>query len=72
MAIAAFLSAFLGWWLFGLGAIAGIVLGIVSLQQIKRSNGWLKGQGFAIAGIALGSAFFLVILLGIISSRFGG
>lgn len=66
LAVAALLSAALGWWLFGLGALAGIALGLVSLQQIQQSNGSLKGRGLAIAGIALGAAFCVAYLLAII------
>ena len=66
LAVAALLCAALGWWLFGLGALAGIALGIVSLQQIQQSNGSLKGRGLAIAGIALGAAFCFLYLLAII------
>jgi Domain of unknown function (DUF4190) len=66
LAIAALASAALGWWLFGLGALAGIALGLVSLQQIQQSNGSLKGRGLAIAGIALGAAVCFLYLLAII------
>ena len=66
VAVAALLCAALGWWLFGLGSLAGIALGLVSLQQIQQSNGELKGRGLAIAGIALGAAFCLLYLLAII------
>ena len=66
LAVAALLCAALGWWLFGLGSLAGIALGLVSLQQIQQSNGSLKGRGLAIAGIALGAAFSVLYLLAII------
>jgi len=66
LAVAALLCAALGWWLFGLGSLAGIALGLVSLQQIQQSNGSLKGRGLAVAGIALGAAFCLLYLLAII------
>jgi hypothetical protein len=66
VAVAALLSAALGWWLFGLGSLAGIALGLVSLQQIQQSNGSLKGRGLAIAGIAVGAAFCAAYLLAII------
>jgi len=62
LAVAAFVCAALGWWLFGLGALAGIALGIVSLEQIQQSNGSLKGRGWAIAGIAVGAGFSLLFL----------
>ena len=62
LAVAAFVCAALGWWLFGLGSLAGIALGIVSLQQIQQSNGALKGRGWAIAGIAVGAGFSFLFL----------
>ncbi len=40
----------------GVGNIAGIVVGIVALRQIARSNGALGGKGLAVGGIALGIA----------------
>ena len=42
-----------------IGAIAGIVLGIMALGQIRRTG--QRGRGLAIAGLAL-SAFWLVLL----------
>lgn len=38
----------------GIAGMAAIVLGIVALSEIKRSEGRLHGDGVAIAGIALG------------------
>jgi hypothetical protein len=66
LAVAALLCAALGWWLFGLGSLAGIALGLVSLQQIQQSDGSLKGRGLAVAGIAIGAAFSVAYLLAII------
>jgi len=43
--------------LCGLIAIAGLVLSLVGLSQIKKSNGQVGGRGFAIAGIVLSSIF---------------
>lgn len=40
-----------------LGSVAGIVLGLVSLNQIKQNNE--EGQGLAIAGIAVGAVSLL-------------
>ena len=62
VAVAALLCAALGWWLFGLGSLAGIALGLVSLEQIHQSNGSLKGRGWAIAGIAVGAGFSFLFL----------
>ena len=39
--------------LLGLG-VAGIILGWAARKRVARSGGELKGQGIAIAGIALG------------------
>jgi hypothetical protein len=44
-------------WLCGIGSIAGIVLGIVALNQIKQTH--QQGHGLAIAGIAVGVATLL-------------
>lgn len=43
-------------------AIVGVILGIVSLKQIKRSNGEKSGKGIAIAGIVVSSASLVLIL----------
>jgi uncharacterized membrane protein len=50
---------------YGFGTIFGIVsliLGIISLQHIKKSGGEEKGEGFALAGIILGA---VSIVLGV-------
>jgi uncharacterized membrane protein len=44
-----------------LAAVPGLVLGIVGLNRINRSNGMEKGKGLAIAGIVT-SAVGLVVL----------
>jgi hypothetical protein len=48
-------------WLCGIGSIAGIVLGIVALNQIKQTRE--SGQGLAIAGIAVGGVTLVIGLL---------
>jgi Protein of unknown function (DUF1559)/Domain of unknown function (DUF4190) len=60
MAITSFvlgISSFLCWLATGLPAI---ILGIVALNKINRSNGRLTGSGFAIAGIVSGAITALV------------
>jgi hypothetical protein len=42
----------------GIGAIVGIVLGIIAMNQIKTSGE--KGNGLAIAGIAVGVVALLL------------
>ena len=44
-------------------AIAGIVLGIVSLSQVNRTH--QQGRGLAIAGIAIGSVTLTLLLFSI-------
>jgi hypothetical protein len=41
-------------WLFGLGSIVAIVLGLVARGQIRRTNGAKPGAGLAMTGIVIG------------------
>ena len=52
--------------LCGIGSIAGIVLGVVALNQIKVSGE--GGRGLAIAGIAVGAGTLLLSMLLLVSS----
>jgi len=45
----------------GVTAIVGLVLGIVSVAQINKSQGQLKGPGLAIAGIIVSAVFLLLM-----------
>jgi len=61
MAIASLVLGICGFCTMGLTAIAGLVLGIISLSAIRKSQGWLKGAGLAIAGISVsGIALFMI------------
>ncbi|HWD51300.1 MAG TPA: DUF4190 domain-containing protein [Acidimicrobiales bacterium] len=62
LAIAAMVCSFF-FWIYGLGAILGIVFGFIARSQIKRSNGTQRGEGMALAGIIIG---FAGIVIGII------
>ncbi|HUT73747.1 MAG TPA: DUF4190 domain-containing protein [Armatimonadota bacterium] len=44
----------------GLLALPGLILGIVALRQVNRSQGRLSGQGLAIAGVALSGVGIVV------------
>lgn len=51
---------------YGVGAVFGIialVFGIISLRNIKKSNGAQKGDSMAVAGIILG---IIAIVLGVV------
>lgn len=45
-------------------AIVGIVLGVIALNQIKRTH--LRGRGMAITGIYIGVAPFVVIAVSVV------
>jgi hypothetical protein len=69
MAIASLVSSVAGIACCGIGAIVGLVLGIVALNQIKQTN--QDGRGLAIAGIVIGGigiaaglVYFLFVLIG--------
>lgn len=61
MAIVGLILAVLGLPTCGLGAVAGLVLGILALVKINSSAGALRGRGLAIAAIVV-SAVSLVVL----------
>ncbi|MFH1425802.1 MAG: DUF4190 domain-containing protein [archaeon] len=48
---------------FYLGAISGLIFGIVALRQISQ-NPRLNGKGHAIVGIILGALLIIVRLFG--------
>jgi len=47
---------------FGLSCVAAIVLGFISLGQIKRTNGVQQGRGLAIAGIVIGFSLIAIFV----------
>lgn len=72
MAIASLVLGICGIFTCGLSAIAGLILGIVSLRAIRKSQGWLKGTGLAIAGIAVSGTALLMMpfMMGITFTSF--
>ena len=55
-------------WFFGiLLALAGLILGIIALADPDRYRR-KTGKGFAIAGVAIGGAVFLLYLLAVIAT----
>lgn len=60
MAIASLISSFTG-LLCCIGGIVGIVLGIIALDQIKRTR--QDGYAIAVAGIVIGIATLIVALI---------
>jgi type IV pilus assembly protein PilA len=54
--------SFLTFGLFGVGALAGLVLGIVALRRVKRAPAVYGGQGLAIAGIVTSALSFAIVV----------
>jgi hypothetical protein len=50
-------------WIFGVGSIIGICLDHSALKRIRLSRGRLRGEGTAIAGLVLGYAGLIPVLL---------
>jgi hypothetical protein len=57
-------------WLFWLGSVVGLVLGLVALKQIRTRN--QGGRGIAIAGIVLSVLWLLVLIVTIIAGVANG
>jgi len=53
LAIASLILAAVGPFLFLIPSLVGLVLGIVALVRIRRSEGQLTGGGLAIAGVCV-------------------
>jgi uncharacterized membrane protein len=51
-------------WLFWLGSLVGLVLGLVALKQIKDRN--QGGRGIAIAGVVLSVLWLVGLVVAII------
>jgi hypothetical protein len=60
LAIASLISSFVGVFCC-LGAITAIVLGAIALNQIKRTR--QEGYALAVAGIVIGTATLIVVLI---------
>lgn len=65
MAIASLVLGIVGLFFFPfIPSILAIIFGVISIGQINRSNGVLKGKGMAVAGLVMGIiAVVLSILL---------
>jgi hypothetical protein len=61
LAVASLVLGILGLFSCGATALVGLILGIVSLVKVKKSNGALGGQGLALAGTIISAAFLLML-----------
>ncbi len=62
-AIASLVCGLVGFITCGLAGLVGLILGIVSLGQIRQRPAELQGKGLAIAGIVVSSASLLSIVV---------
>ncbi len=63
MAVTSLVLGCLGVLSCGITALVGLVLGIIALVRINKSNGQLRGKSLAIAGIILAAIFLVIGLL---------
>jgi prepilin-type processing-associated H-X9-DG protein len=61
LAVTSLVLGILGLLTCGLTSLVGLVLGIVALVRINKSQGQLRGQGLAIAGTAISAVFLLLV-----------
>jgi len=61
LAIASLVLGISGLFTCGIGSIVGLILGIVAMSQVKKSNGLVGGYGIALAGTIISAVFFLMI-----------
>ena len=52
--------------MFAITALLAVIFGHIALAQIRRSEGWQRGTGIALAGVILGWSFLAVFLLALI------
>lgn len=61
MAVVALVLGILGLCTCGVTALFGLIFGIIALVKVKNSGGMLKGDGLAIAGIAVSGCFLIML-----------
>ena len=61
LAVTSLILGILGFFTCGFTALLGLVLGIIALVKVRNSQGTLKGNGLALAGIIVSGVFILMI-----------
>jgi hypothetical protein len=61
LAVASLVVGICGVFTCGLGALAGLILGIIALTKINNSKGRLTGYGLALSGTIVSAVFLCVI-----------
>jgi hypothetical protein len=62
MAIASLVLGLLGIVSCGITALIGLILGIVAMNQVRKSNGTVGGHGIALAGTIVSAVFLLFMI----------
>ena len=57
------LGLFLDWWFFAIPSLIAVITGHVARSNIKKSQGRMGGDGFAVAGLILGYIILILYLL---------
>lgn len=66
-AIISMISSLVGWFSFGVLCLVGVILGHVSLKQIKRTGE--TGRGMAVTGLVvgyIGIAGWILVMIGLV------
>jgi general secretion pathway protein G len=66
LAIASLVCGIAGFCTVGLGCLVGIVLAIIALRRISRSQGAMGGRGFAIAGLIVSIVVLLIVVVAVV------
>jgi prepilin-type processing-associated H-X9-DG protein len=61
MAITSLVLGVLGFFTCGVTALIGLILGIVAMSRVKKSNGALSGHGIALAGTIVSGVFLFLL-----------
>jgi hypothetical protein len=51
---------------FAITALLAVIFGHISLAQVKKSKGWQRGTGMALAGVILGWSYLAIFVLAIV------
>lgn len=68
LAIVAFVLSMLGIFTAGILAVPGLILGIMALNQINKGGYRESDRAYAIAAIAVGGFFALILLIALFAS----
>jgi len=52
--------------LFAITALLAVIFGHIALAQIKKSKGWQRGTGMALAGVILGWAYLAIFVIALV------